>query len=371
MKCVLVWLQLIAASVAFIASATPEMWLPYLCDHLKSIHIEGAIGPCECRGIANERGCFGDQLVYRTEFVTCVFFIFLIILFVSGCKDGATRGMIAGKFMGIIILSIVCLLLPNSLFSSFGAVATVCSSIFLVVQGLLLIDFGYSWNEKWFDNYNTERRENPGSRRPKLWIALILLMSLVLIVCSGVGSGFLSKAYPEGLWIVITSMVIALGLLLFSITEWCAHGALLTSLVVIAYTTWLVYEAMAVMPDEGDKKLPSWVGLLVCAFSLFAFGYVSNKEVAAREALEISQRSLAEASEEGAAADVPEAERIGDIPFPVQCLIHASAALYISSALAPSTGRAQYGIHVAAVFLFLALYGWTLIAPQVLRNRDF
>ena len=35
-----------------------------------------------------------------------------------------------------------------------------------------------------------------------------------------------------------------------SITDWCEHGALLTSAVIMVYATWLTYEAFSLYPQD-------------------------------------------------------------------------------------------------------------------------
>jgi len=57
--------------------------------------------------------------------------------------------------------------------------------------------------------------------------------------------------------------------------------------------------------------------------------------------------------------------------FAVQCMIHAAAALYVASLLAPRAGEVTFALHSISLFFALVLYGWSLIAPKVLTGRNF
>jgi len=313
-------------------------------------------------------------------------FAFLGIMCVSGCAKQAAKDFPIGKFLILMVLIVILLFVPNSWLSVFGSVAGVASAAYLVAQTVLLMDFAYTWNESWFTNaQNSQREMNQGGY--KKWMVAIVVAAAGLSILSVVEGILLFAKFTTGgaRILVCVTFVVGVVLLVISITEWCEHGALLTSTVVLAYMMWLDYEALSMLPvDNGGiptgSLLPRWIGLVICALSLAAFAQsVSFSGKKASVPLPSPPGEQAEQGQAGAAAaqpmvededdDTPEGLDVSD--FSVQCAVHCCAAVYIASSLAPSRGDWTFGARVIAVALSLALYGWTLVAPKVLKNRQF
>jgi hypothetical protein len=272
----------------------------------------------------------------------------------------------------------------------FGNLAGVLSAIYLVAQMVIVIDFGYTWNDVWYAKSRQRLMEQPGGAAmlrtadrghgPGLpatpWTYGIMISSALLFLAALVVAIILCVNFNAGgaIAIVIVTFVVTLVLLYISITEWCEVGNLLASCVVLLYSMWLAYEALAVMPETSTKLLPWWFSLVICAASLVAFAYGTSSKATPEEGqardLETTLPT-GEAEGENAAEhdDVPEGMNTGD--FTKQCLIHASAAVYIASCWAPSRNSGNFAARVIALVLSLAMYGWTLIAPKVLKNRQF
>lgn len=369
------WLQVVAVSLGALMAWKPSSWLEWPCKTLPDV------GICECRGGADEQTCYGNQLIYRTEAAALLVFCFLLILCVSGCARHAAKSFPVGKFLVLLLLILVLLFMPNDVLSAFGAAAGVASSVYLVAQTVLLMDFAYSWNETWFTKSQTQQR-NLDPRGAKMWQVAILVSAAAFLIASIVGVAVLCTTFY--LWsaraLVILTFVASLMLLVVSILDWCEHGALLTSAVVMAYLMWLCYEALSMLPSDNfnGHLLPRWVGLLICAISLAAFAYsasFSGREPALPAPAGLAEQgqgpgaAVVAAQDQEADEDVPEGLDVSD--FTVQCVVHATAAVYITSALAPSRSSVTFGARVAAVALSVLLYGWTLVAPKVLKNRQF
>jgi len=365
----LLWLQVVAALIGVFMSLDPASWLDGPCGYIQSV------GICQCSGDSNDNDCYGNQLIYRAEMSVFVIFIMLLILCLAGAGKQAGRDCPIGKFLVLFLLILVSLFLPNSMFSVFGSFAGVASAIYLMAQTILLMDFGYSWNSAWDANAHTcERELNLAGK--KRWRVATLVASGCLFLLSIVELALLMTNFDSGSaqFIVVSAFILAIVLLAVSITEWCEHGALLTSCVVLAYIMWLSYEALSKLPlAKGgiENVLPTWVGLLVCAMSLMAFTICTSsfnvssspdQQALAEQGVGISAAPAA-ADDDSAALDVSD--------FAVQCAVQACAAIYIASSLAPSREERTFVARTVAVFLSLALYGWTLVAPKVLSNRDF
>mmetsp|Transcript_703 Transcript_703/g.1454 ORF Transcript_703/g.1454 Transcript_703/m.1454 type:complete len:412 (+) Transcript_703:141-1376(+) len=368
-RCVLIWLQCFTVATAILTAATAERWLPWVCSNLAEISVHGGI--CECAGDVDSSGCWKDQSIYRAQAGGTLVYLLLLLLYVSGCKDGASRSYSIGKFMAVAVLWLVGLLLPNYIYTSYGSFVTVAAAVFLVVQSVLLIDFAYTWNEVWHTKAEDARRRDIFGHGYRNWIIAILVASALLLVGAGATTGLLLKLYVSGRAMVISAMVLAMVCLVVSITEWCEHGNLLASCVVALYIAWLLSETFAVMPNTMIALFPSWVGLLICSLSLvvlmqgISFDPSASSRPAAAPLSSASIESGSAAASEGTGGDT---DRWG---FALHCCVHVAATMYIAAALAPSRGTASFISHAVAVFMCLILYAWSLVAPKVLTNRQF
>lgn len=330
-------------------------------------------------------------MILRSEAAGTAVFLALMFMAISGCAEGAARSYSVAKFMAVVLLNFIAIFLPNSVFSGFGTVATAASALFLVAQAVLLIDFGYTWNEVWYGNALEARRREVGPKGYRMWLAAMLLASAALLLGSIIVSIYLLTKFQDSgeRAFNVIAVLMSFVLLVVSITDWCEHGALLTSCVVIAYTVWLLCEAFSVAPSH-PLALPSWAGLTLCAASLLSTAAGAGGWGAAEEtAPSASQTSAVPAPSGGAErAETPlaaaengeagreEAESAQMTSseawrFAAACGIHASAAIYVASSLAPRSGNATFGLRVTAVFASLCLYGWSLVAPKVLTGRRF
>lgn len=383
-RCVLLWLQVLAAVTGvLLAVSNPDSWLKWPCDHLDTV------GICACHQLKSDKqgDCYGDQFVNRAEASVLLVYAFLLILCVSGCAKQAAKYFPAGKFVAMLVIMFALLFIPNEVADVFGQTAGIASSIYLVAQTVLLVDFAYTWNENWHHRALEAHRREVGSRGYRLWLAAILISSGLLLVAGLVGCVSLSVQYTTAgaHTLVIVAFLASLVLLLLSITDWCEHGALLTSSLVTAYTMWLCYEALAMLPATSEftppAPLPRWVGLAICAVSLTAFAFSAGM-AGAREQGGRNQALVAVEEGAGASATASTTSEAGEsgesssggldnVDFTVQCLVHTVAAFYVASSLAPTKGWITLGCRIAAVALSLVLYGWSLVAPKVLTNRSF
>mmetsp|Transcript_2499 Transcript_2499/g.5030 ORF Transcript_2499/g.5030 Transcript_2499/m.5030 type:complete len:423 (-) Transcript_2499:110-1378(-) len=379
-RCVLIWLQLFTAAVALLSAATAHKWLPWTCGKLDDVGA-GSLGVCECKGSADAQSCWSDQLVYRAELSGFGVFAALLVMTASGCAQGASRSHSVAKFMAVPVLCFALLFVPNAPLNGFGTFATAAAAIFLVAQALLLIDFAYAWNETWHGYAIMAQRRELSERGKKMWLGLILASSAALFVTAVVVSVWLYSAFPgsAGRGINMSALIIAFLLLLVSVTDWCEHGALLTSCVVLMYTVWLVLEALASEPNLPGQKPPVWPGLLLCAGSLAAsaMGTELSGSSAGSAALARSAGAAGRAEEGEAETEPPRGEEGAPVTgaeakdFALHCSVHAAAALYVTSVLAPKAGQPQFVLHAIAIFTALLLYGWSLVAPKILTNRAF
>mmetsp|Transcript_87073 Transcript_87073/g.186664 ORF Transcript_87073/g.186664 Transcript_87073/m.186664 type:complete len:439 (+) Transcript_87073:83-1399(+) len=394
-RCVLVWLQAFTAALAMLVSVTPGRWLPWTCDKLDTVGM-GDVGICACSDSTDPLRCWSDQLVYRTEAAGMAVFLTLLIMAVSGCAQGASRSHAVAKFMAVFLIGFALLFVPNDALGAFGQVATIASAVFLVAQSVLLIDFAYTWNETWYSNALAAHRREIGTRGYRTWLGALMAASATLFFGSVACSVYMYTSYPDATsrGINLAALLLSLVLLVVSITDWCEHGALLTSTVVSAYIMWLVYEMLAVLPSDKRPIVPLWAGLSLCALSLAASAQssgsmgigssASTTTAAAGAAARQGDPSPRLIDPEGGHEEAPPApslattevatedvSRAETMDFAVQCATHVAASLYICASLAPKAGDVSFAFHAVAVFASLALYGWSLAAPKILTNRSF
>lgn len=379
-RCLLWWLQVFTTALALSAGPSSTSWLPSTCSMART-YTGYASGICVCLDGPNEAECWTQQTIYRLEASAVLVYLLLLILAVSGCADGAARAMPVGKFMGVALLSIVMLFVSNGAMSTFGEIAGVVSSIFLVVQSVLLIDFAYTWNSAWVSNAEAARRQNFFGREPCLWYSGLVGASVLFLLSSIAGTVLLYMSFSEGgaRFISVSSLVISLILLVVSLLEIC-RGTLLTASLFAAYATWLAFEALAVKPATAGTGVPIWAALGIAVVSLFAS--TASADSSSTDAPEppsgVEMHAMTEESaraEGGQARDVLVSSGSSGSKtapeFAIQCGIHAAAALYVTSTLAPSIGLVSFISRVMALYLSLGLYGWSLVAPMVLTNRVF
>merc|ERR1719245_326732 len=134
------------------------------------------------------------------------------------------------------------------------------------------MDFGYSWNDLWYRN-SIAASVRLYYREKTAWEAGIIAASGLFFVGCLVVCVSLCVVFPEGASraVDITAALLSFLLLLFSITDWCEHGNILTSTIVMAYTMWFVWTALALQPNSAGPGLPAWLGLLICIVSLASF----------------------------------------------------------------------------------------------------
>jgi hypothetical protein len=362
--------------MGILLSWKPKGWLDWPCE---KIGFFSDLGICECYGTDDDVSCYKDQIIYRTESSVMMLFVFLLILCVSGCARHAARDCPIGKFIVFVTLFVVMLFIPNAMLSVFGSAACAASSVYLVAQTILVVDFGYTWNEYWMAKSHEARRNLERTIGDlSLWQIGLVAASLVLCIIAIIAAVILCISFPTGAAraLVIGSFLAALALALVSIF-FAEHGALLVSALVMAYTMWLSYEALSMMPPSDSftpHLLPQWISLLICALSLVAFALCASfggqGKPAARD-LQMSGQALAE---QGAAVDESDDDVVPGLDtwdFSVQCMVHAAAAVYIAASLAPARSNFTLTTRSIAVVVSLLLYGWTLIAPKVLTNRSF
>lgn len=381
-RMLLVYLQVFTTFLALVLSAHPWTWIgAWFC------WIPGFdnIGPCACdrdplfHGDVHNEQCWMEQMIFRAEFSGFCVFLFVLLLCVSGCSDTAAHGYPVAKFLMVPLLVIAYLFVPNSFFNFYGNAANILSSIYVIGQALLLVDVGYTINERIMSKHTESHRRN--LHESPTWKIVILVISALLFLGSIIGSVFLFVGFNQSVWIVIVALVLSIVFGVLSVTcAWCPHGNILTSCIVMAYSIWLSYEALLSINDGSSvPTFIKWVGLSIAAFSLFgtAFGSGLGLNGGETEAMAAQANVEAATAEDGAASGGASGEGAGEggpfnkTDFILQSVVHAACALYITTELAPTQSWLAFTFNSINVIAALLLFGFTLFAPKIFPDRSF
>jgi len=358
--------------------------------------------------------CGGVYAVYRFSFALFAFFIIMALLTIGTTKFGARmhRSFWFVKVFVLLSLLISTLWISNDFLQAYREVARYASFLFLLMQILLLIEFGYSWNEKWLEY--EEKHECEGSCcnwKTAILISSVGMYSFALTLWIIMYAWFGKEGCGAQLTLTTLTIIITVGLTIVSCTKIAPHGTILTSAVVTSYASYLCYSALASNPDKQCNPLATGsmesasdllMGLLVAGISI---AVTANSATGSRQAL-IGSQSATELTTtldgSGGGEKSSSDEDPGKVEFGKEswwyyhCMMIA-CSLYMSMLLtdwsnmpAEKNGvpavemleearQTRYGVDlvsfwvkITSQWVCLLMYGWTLLAPYLLREiRDF
>eukprot|EP00304_Pavlova_gyrans_P005855 CAMPEP_0206043066 /NCGR_PEP_ID=MMETSP1466-20131121/7564_1 /ASSEMBLY_ACC=CAM_ASM_001126 /TAXON_ID=44452 /ORGANISM="Pavlova gyrans, Strain CCMP608" /LENGTH=401 /DNA_ID=CAMNT_0053417823 /DNA_START=102 /DNA_END=1307 /DNA_ORIENTATION=- len=348
--------------------------------------------------------CAGNEAVYRVAGSMCAFF--LVLASICACSGSfaasAHRGYWAIKVFMLTSIITASLWIPNGVFDAFASVSRVFSVLFVLYQGLLLIDFAYMWNSKWVSL--DEESDSFG------WRAGILAVCIALYVCCFTAIGFMYSLYTdEGCGFsraVVTICLIAI--LLFTglgVSPLAPHGALLPSAIIAADCVYLAYSALASNPvaecnpfaasgdSNGHETLHLVVGITMAGVSI---AWKANSAASSGHLLstETQGNTLLPLSAPGATAQVEPAadsseEKEDDTPLEddahffhltmaISCMYFGTLPTDWGTAAPDHDDISQYDVGWASAWVkvgtqwsIIVMYIWTLVAPAIFPERDF
>lgn len=293
--------------------------------------------------------------------------------------------------------------------------ARVASFFFLVVQILLLIDFGYRCNEWLVEMDEKSESEHPCWNWKMAIIAAAVGLysgSIAMWVVVSNSFGKLQPSHtPDGSCapqqvVISFTIILTIALSIVSCTKIAPHGTLLTSAVVTIYASYLCYSALASHPDANCNP---WAGRtdgsvtdLLVGFLVFAVSMASTawSLTGSKDAIigKSSGSDLTAALETGTnpsdatPSPTDDEEEVGRESWWYYHLMMVVCTFYMAMLLtdwsdqsvdgAPSGSSGSLGAHsvsltnfwvkICSQWVCLSMYAWTLLAPYLLRNvRDF
>lgn len=346
--------------------------------------------------------CFQAQATMRWSFATAFSFLVLMVLAICGMPSRVLYQYWGFKFLAPGGFAFIAFLMPSGFFQGFaGVFSTLVAFFFFLIQFLLLLDMGYSWNNVWIENALEDQRANLQATGRKWFIGLVVFSVIFFLLALSGTISLQASMSPTGagtavIWI---SFVGTFVLSIVSLLEWCKHGAMLPSALVMAYFTYMAWMTVLCEPKDLYNKSELVIsgpftevgvanagavlfGILLLIVTLIvylrnpdllSFGTGSESQQSWDNVLE-SEPSRQKADEEngnGASCDggedLPKAAYGGTIWF---LFIHVCASLYVNRLLVRQQEPFTFWVYAVAGWIALILFAWHIVAPQFLE-RDF
>nr|XP_033813119.1 serine incorporator 2 [Geotrypetes seraphini] len=380
--------------------------IPWFCETSTTIH-----GSVNCDIVV------GYKAVYRMCFAMAAFFFLfaLIMICVKSSKDPRAyiqNGFWFFKFLILLGITVGAFFIPNEPFTTvwfyFGVVG---GFLFILIQLILLIDFAHSWSQSWL-----EKAEEGNA---KCWYAVLLTCTGLLYAASIAAVVVLYIFYTKPDDCVENKVFISLNLIFCVIVSVVSilpkvqdaqpHSGLLQASVITLYTFFVTWTALASVPNKNCNPsllaivsntttsatgqmvqwwdAPSIVGLVIFILCTLFISIRSSNNTQVNKLMQTEENPAmlggGESSREDGVHRAYDNEEDGvsySYTFFHFCLLLAS--LYIMMTLthwykpdanyqAMNSAWSAVWVKIVSSWTGLLLYLWTLVAPIMLKNRDF
>ncbi|XP_044594953.1 serine incorporator 1 isoform X4 [Cotesia glomerata] len=364
----------------------------------------------------------GYLAVYRICFIVSLFFFLMSVMMigVKSSKDHRApiqNGFWAIKFLLVIGGVIGAFFIPEG---SFGPVwmyfGMIGGFFFIIIQLILIIDFAHSWAEAWVSNY--EETES------KCWYAA-LLSATFFNYCLAIGGVALLYIYftlPSDCSLnkffisfnLILCVIVSAISILPSVQEFQPHSGLLQASVVSLYVVYLTWSGVSNSPDHEcnpgllgiiasndirkqnqaafDKE--SVIGLIIW-FSCVLYSSLrtasKSSKITMSDKVLINDNGADYVAVEGRNHDAESGAepKVWDneedsvaYSWSFFHLMFALATLYVMMTLTNwykpnstletlNSNPASMWVKIISSWMCLGMYVWSLVAPTILRDRDF
>ncbi|EFA03337.1 probable serine incorporator isoform X2 [Tribolium castaneum] len=370
----------------------------------------------------------GYLAVYRICFVLTCFFVLMAVMMIRVKSSRDPRSGIQNGFWGLKYLLVIggiigAFFIPEGSFGEtwmyFGMIG---GFLFILIQLILIIDFAHSWAEAWVGNY--EETESKG------WYFALLAITFLnyALTITGIVLLFVFFTKSDGCDLnkffisfnLILSVIVSAISILPAVQDKLPRSGLLQSSVVSLYVTYLTWSAVANSPESscnpgllgivgaGSTKKDNEmtfdgegiVGLIVWMCCVL---YSSLRSASQSSKITMSENMLVkdngavrgsgsdnlvenEGRDDGDGGEKGE-KKVWDneeesvaYSWSFFHIMFALATLYVMMTLTnwykpnsslSKANSASMWIKMISSWLCVILYGWTLVAPIVLRDREF
>lgn len=191
-----------------------------------------------------QENCIYRQLIYRASFSLCLLFFLLSIL--SYYFDYVNKSFWIVKFGFAIGVFIAFWWADNSFFNGWAEFCRVVSFIWLLIQGLLLIDFSHDIH----DIFMAQTDSNNESSTPYIIYVTVSVCALFLAI---LGLVYLFMDYTGcdlGMFFTILTLLVGVITTIISLLDSVSRG-LLTPCFLFAYSVFMCWYALLSHPDTS------------------------------------------------------------------------------------------------------------------------
>lgn len=320
--------------------------------------------------------CQGVNVVYRLMFSLFSFYLVLTLVAAMPCtKNKLTSGSFLIKLVMLVVFTILSFLIPPDFFIGVYYIWVVLAAIFLVIQIVLLVDFAYRLHE--FLMEKDMKKVILTFAMIGYLVSLGAFVGIYIVHASEDGCGA-EKAF---------TIVTFIGTFLFtaiSVMGWCEHGAVTPSATVCLYCYWLLFSALQentrhcnTIRSNSSSTFEVLFGLALIAVNVTYAAFKVSRRTAAG-AFSTKVTSDQELNVNGDTAD-DEKDVVSATTFHLTMMGCAAYAAMLMSDWglaivdlnnAEDVNGVVY-IQMSSQWLAILMYTWSLIAPYVLKNREF
>lgn len=379
-RCLLLWVNMIFLACAVLFMRTSHDWLGASCNYVKTWGAPD-LGICHCENVAETLvvECRQHQMVFRIGCAAEVVFLVLALMGISGCANGAGRSWPCMKFLILPVLLFFFFFVPNEVFELWRDYAGLVAAGFAVFQAVVFIDWSMALNTSWFEKARQgQMRSNEGES--SCFKGLILTLSALFMAGAGYAVFYLNGQFPEQQMLIFGTLGVTFVLLIVSILECIKHGALLPSAAFMLFAQYLVWQAASKATARADgPPLDLEMALAAVALVYAAMGEEDPTTDATQpQTMELQPAGGdAEAGKAGGdrvlvvQAQAQAAPPLDACDFVRSCLTQSVATAYATAILVPGSSENRYALQLGALGFSVLLYGWSLVAPSILKNRNF
>lgn len=186
--------------------------------------------------------CIYRQLVYRASFA--LFILFVGMAPFVYCNDYTNRSFWIIKFAIVYLTFVAFWWVDNSVFSGFAEACRIFSFVWLLIQGLLFIDFAHDLHD-----ITMQGTDDPENMMPQVYY---LGLSMGSLTCAIVGLVYLFLDYTGcdmGMFFVIVTLIGGVLTTIISLRDTVNKG-LLTPSLMFAYSVFMCWYALLSNPNE-------------------------------------------------------------------------------------------------------------------------
>ncbi|CAK9210807.1 unnamed protein product [Sphagnum troendelagicum] len=321
--------------------------------------------------------CLGSDGVLRLSFGCFIFFLLMYLTTVgtsstNDIRDAWHAGWWPIKSLLWVALMVVPFLIPSSFIQYYGEIARFGAGIFLMIQLLSVINFIYFWNEDWLSERNEHCCRMPMVITSILSYVVSLFANVVMYI-------WFAPYFSCKLNIFFITWTLVLILLMTTISLHSkVNAGLLTSGIMTVYVVFLCWSAIMSEPDSAvcntqprQTGKGDWLTIVEFAVGFCAIVLATFTTGTDSKSFSITRKDWSEMH-----SNVPYSYGFFHFVFAMGAMYFAMLFVGWSphqtmDKWSMDVGWTSVWVKVVNEWIAAAVYVWTMIAPLVLKNRNF